>query len=265
MQIVGYDAGVSDLRYDPVSGTNGAPGAASLMIAEEGTLRRETLEPGRELSYRLGERHCAGTTDDGRHEACAVDDAPYCDVHSSTWLCAQCRGDCDLPLDSCRDEHAVYLAAFAPDLFKVGVTRHWRLIARLREQGADRGALLSVVSNGAIARQVESDIATSVGDRIAITAKVDGIGSVVDDDEWSALLSEYDPGETFEFEYGLDLDSRPVAETLAAGTILGTKGRLLLLAYRGSTYAVDLRDLVGRDVTEGDPQDDLQSSLGAFG
>jgi hypothetical protein len=38
-----------------------------------------------------------------------------------------------------------------------------------------------------------------------------------------------------------------------------------VLDHAGSTYAVDLRDLVGYEVEEGTVGRDLQSSLGAFG
>jgi hypothetical protein len=38
-----------------------------------------------------------------------------------------------------------------------------------------------------------------------------------------------------------------------------------VLDYAGSTYAVDLRDLVGYELTDGGTERDLQSSLGAFG
>jgi hypothetical protein len=40
---------------------------------------------------------------------------------------------------------------------------------------------------------------------------------------------------------------------------------VLVVDSAGSTYAVDLRELVGYVVTEGDRERDLQSSLGAFG
>ncbi len=56
-----------------------------------------------------------------------------------------------------------------------------------------------------------------------------------------------------------------MAETIAAGTVRGTKGRLLVLDRAGTTYAVDLRDLVGHEVTSGAGSRDLQASLGAWG
>ena len=59
-------------------------------------------------------------------------------------------------------------------------------------------------------------------------------------------------------------DERQVAETLASGRVRGTKGRVLILERDGTTYAVDLRDLVGHEVTPGAPDRSLQSSLGAF-
>lgn len=259
MQIVGYET---------VPG--GDDGDASLLVSHEGAIERESLAPGRELAYTLGERHCAGTIDWGsdgsepRHLSCESKSAPYCDVHTDRWPCARCTGDCELPLASCREEHAVYLAAFAPATFKVGVTRSWRLQTRLREQGADRAAHLRTVEDGRIARQIEAEIATEVGDRVRVPAKVEGLHRTVDETAWESLISAYDPMATYDFAYDLELAERPVAETVATGTVRGTQGRVLVLDRNGSTYAVDMRDLVGYDVTEGGTDRALQSSLGAF-
>ena len=236
---------------------------AALWVAADGRARRVSLAPGEQLGYGLGERRCAGVRDGTDHDPCEADSAPYCARHTSRWPCARCRGGCALPLETCREEHAVYLAAFAPATFKVGVTRSWRLRTRLREQGADRGAHLRTVENGRIARRIEADIATEVGDRVRTPAKVRGLGSGVSDSRWRGLLTEFDPLETFTFEYGLDLDERPVAEQLASGRVRGTKGRLLVLERAGSSYAVDLRDLVGHHLTDGDDRS-LQSSFAAF-
>ncbi|MFC7058223.1 DUF2797 domain-containing protein [Halovenus salina] len=253
MQVVGYEAA-------PAGDTD----AAALLLASDGTVSRESLASGTELAYRLGERHCAGTVESGVHTACPVESAPYCDRHTSRWACARCTGDCGMPLESCHEEHALYLAAFAPATFKVGVTRSWRLDTRLREQGADRAAHLRTVSNGKVARQIEAEIAAEVGDRVRVPTKIQGLHKTVDDEAWTGLLADFDPVETFSFEYGLDLDERPVAETIASGTVRGTQGRVLVLEYNGSTYAVDLRDLVGYELTAGQPERSLQSSFAAF-
>ncbi|MFQ3475997.1 DUF2797 domain-containing protein [Halonotius sp. F2-221B] len=222
------------------------------------------IDPGTELDYSLGDRHCAGTIHDDSHIACSNPTAPYCPDHDSTWVCARCTGTCLKDEMDCYDDHAIYLAAFAPATFKVGVTKEWRLDTRLREQGADRAAHIATVANGRIAREREAEIAREIPDRVRVPTKRAGLGRRVDTDAWEDLLADFEPIERFDFEYGLDLDSQPVAETVAAGTVRGTKGRLLIVDRGGSTYAVDMRELVGYDVTEGRESRELQSSLGSF-
>lgn len=255
MQIVGYEtAPVGDRQY------------ARIACAEGGTIEWIELAPGTELSYGLGERHCAGTiTDEGRHRRCGADRAPYCETHTSRWPCARCTGDCSLPLASCREEHAVYLAAFAPATFKIGVTRSWRLRTRLREQGADQAAHVRTVRNGRLARQIEGEIAAEHGitDRVRVPTKRRGLASRVDDTAWETLLAEFDVHVRYNFTYGLDIDRRPVGETVAAGTVRATKGRLLVIERAGSTYATDLRALVGHELLADDDRP-LQSSFDAF-
>ena len=265
MQVVGYDTGLSPLSYDPAEGTSGSPEPPALLVAEEGAVRREPLSPGRVLAYTLGPRHCAGVTADGDHYACGNAGAPYCDVHTDDWPCARCTGECELPIEACKQEHAVYLAGFAPSTFKVGVTRLGRLPIRLREQGADHAAHVHSVSDGRVARRLEREIANGITDQVRIDRKVAGLGHAFDLDAWWALLGEFRVIRTFEFDYGFEVERRPVREVLATGTVLGTKGRLLLLERAGSTYAVDLRDLVGYELTPGATDRDLQASLGSFG
>lgn len=248
VQIVGYDS------------TDGG-----LHLSDGGSLEYVPLEPGAELSYALGERHCAGVFRDEGHAPCENGTAPYCDDHRWTWVCARCTGTCLKDEMDCYEEHAVYLAAFAPDQFKVGVTKLRRLETRFREQGADRGAHIRTVEDGRIAREIEAGIANEMPDRVRIPTKRRGLHRAVDDDAWERLLSGFDVRERFEFDYGLDLSERPMSETMATGTVRGTKGRLLVLERAGSTYAVDMRDLVGYDVRRERDDRDLQSSLGAFG
>jgi hypothetical protein len=252
VQVVGYETA-------PV----GDDEDAALWFAADGRARRRSLAPGAELAFGLGERHCAGVRDGRSHERCPNGGVPYCDRHTGRWACARCTGDCDRPLSTCREEHAVYLAAFAPATFKVGVTRSWRLETRLREQGADRGAHLRTVADGRVARRIEADIATDIADRVRVGTKRRGLGQSVDESAWEDLLAGFDPLERFAFAYGLDLAERPVGETLASGRVRGTKGRILVLERAGSRYAVDLRDLVGHELTDRDDRP-LQSSFAAF-
>lgn len=251
VQVVGY-----------VSRTNEP---AAFLIGEAGAVRRETLESGVDLAYSLASRHCAGSVDgDDVHVACQNGKAPYCDVHTSRWPCARCRGNCDMPIENCHEEHAIYLAAFAPDVFKVGVTRPWRLDTRLREQGADRAAHLRTVANGRVAREIEAEIATDIGDRVRVPTKIQGFHETVDDGAWNDRLADRTVVETYDFDYDLELVGQPMQATVATGTVLGAKGRVIVLENGGTTYAVDLRDLVGYDVADDGSDQELQSSLGAF-
>jgi hypothetical protein len=249
VQVVGYESG------------------EGLSVASGGAVEFVEATAGTELAFGLGDRRCAGTVHDGDHIACDAADAPYCDAHGSVWVCARCTGTCLKDEMDCHEAHAVYLAAFAPDVLKVGVTRLWRLETRLREQGADRAAHVRTYPDGQIAREVEAELAERDGlvDRVRVPTKLAGFGRDVDAAAWESLLDGFDPIERFAFDYGLGLDDRPVAETIAAGTVRGWKGRVIVLDRGGSTYAVDARDLVGYELTEEVPDRELQSSLGAFG
>src|SRR5699024_7069431 len=103
-------------------------------------------------------------------------------------------------------EHAIYLAGFSPDLFKVGVTRSWRLEIRLREQGADRAAHVSTVPDGRIARERESEISTDHGitERVRVATKIRGLAAPFDESAWQRLLERFEVIERFDFDYGFD-------------------------------------------------------------
>ncbi|QLG47385.1 DUF2797 domain-containing protein [Natrinema halophilum] len=254
MQLVGYEP-------------SGTGSTLLLSNADSGqrSIEHQTLEPGTTLSFSLGDRHCAGTITDGEHIPCKRPSAPYCEHHTSTWICARCTGTCLKDEMDCYEDHAVYIAAFAPDTFKVGVTREWRLETRLREQGADRAVHVHTVSNGRIARELEAEIAKRLIDRVRTGPKIAALAADVDEDAWSSLQSEFDVVDRFDFDYGFDLEARPVRETLASGSVVGVKGRLLVLENGGTTYAVDMRDLVGYDLEDGTADRNLQSSLESFG
>jgi hypothetical protein len=247
VQVVGYDTGTP-----------------ALLISDGNGVEAVSLDAGADLTYVLGDRRCAGVLGPDSHEPCNAPEAPYCPHHRSTWVCAKCTGTCLKDEMDCYDDHAVYLAVFAPVAFKVGVTKVRRLETRLREQGADRAAHIRTVENGRLARKIEAGIAESVGDSVRVATKIAGLGETVDDAAWTALLSNFDPVRTWAPDHGVTLDERPVAETLASGRVRGTKGRVLILERDGTTYAVDLRDLLGHELAAGTPDRSLQSSLGAF-
>ncbi len=238
---------------------------SALLVGDDGAIERQPLEAGTSLAYTLESRHCAGTIHDGDHLACKRPSAPYCEFHTSTWVCARCTGTCLKDEMDCYQEHAVYIAAFAPNTFKVGVTKSRRLETRLREQGADRAAHIHTVSNGRIAREIEAEIAKRLVDRVRTPTKVASLAATVDETAWDATLAEFDVLERVTLEYNFECERQPVPETIAAGTVIGVKGRLLVLENGGTTYAVDMRDLVGYTVASGETSRNLQSSLGSFG
>lgn len=248
MQIVGYDR---------------SPNPA-LVIADDGKLQQVPLAPGDTLEYPLGDRHCAGWTEDGRHHGCSEQSVPWCPDHTETWICARCRGTCLKDVMDCHDPHVVYLAIVAPDVAKVGVTKAHRIERRLSEQGADRGVVIHQVANGRIAREIEAEIAQELPERIRISQKIGGLSQTVDEAAWSELLAGFRPQERYEPSYDFDLDDQPIQETLARGTVRGVKGRLLLIENGGNTYVTDLRDLVGHDVATNPSDRALQSGLAAF-
>ena len=241
MQVVGY-----------------ASDEPALLLAEAGIVRKQPLTAGTDLAYTLGERHCAGTIADAEHVACDRERAPYCEIHTTPWAVANNR-------DS-EEEHAVYLAVFAPRTFKVGVTRSWRLDTRLRAQGADRAAHVHTVPDGNTARERETEISTKydITERVRVPQKVRGLAETVDERAWDELLAEFCVLDEFSFEYGLGLNERPVAETILTGTVVGTKGRILVLNHGRTMYATDLRALVGYELEAGATDRELQTSLGGF-
>ncbi len=266
MQIVGYRTDPTDpgLFVSDAAVAQSDASGDDVAAATTGSVEFVPLAAETDLSYTLGERHCAGTITDVGHRPCRESRAPYCHQHSHTWVCARCTGTCLKDEMDCHDRHAIYLAAFAPDAFKVGVTRLSRLERRLREQGADRGAHVRTVENGRIAREIEAGIAEGIPDRIRLPTKRAGLAAEVDGTAWDTLLEGFDPIDTYAFAYGLGLTERPLSETIATGTVRGVKGRILVLDHADSTYAVDMRDLVGHEITAGATERSLQSSLGAF-
>lgn len=252
MQVVGYET----------ASEHGA--SSALLLATDGEIEHRELHPGSTLEFRLGHRHCAGVIDGDKHRACTAPTAPYCDVHDRTWICARCTGTCLKDEMDCYEEHAVYIAGFAPATFKVGVTRSWRLETRLYEQGADRAAHLHTVSNGRIARELEADIAEQLTDRVRVPTKVAGLHRSVDEDAWHRLLDQYEPISTMDLDHGVEPDRQPVRETLASGTVVGVKGRVVVLENGTTPYAVDLRDLVGYEIDSAETDRRLQSSFAAF-
>lgn len=252
VQIIGYELAPNEKPHP------------YLVISDNDSITTLSLTPGRKLDYTLTSRHCVGRTENKTHHRCSNDTAPYCVAHNDLWECALCTGDCNKPLKSCDEEHAIYIAAFAPNTFKVGVTRSWRIKTRLTEQGADRGAHIKTVSDGRIARRMEADIAEELVDRVQVIHKLETLHKSVDIDAWNDLLSNYTVLEEFTFDYNLNVEQQPIHDTFLSGIVHGTQGRILLLETTGSIYAVDMRDLLGYDITNTTAPQERQVSFSTF-
>jgi len=151
-------------------------------------------------------------------------------------------------------------------MWKVGVTRLWRLETRLREQGADRAAHIRTYPDGQIAREVEAELAErdNLVDRVRVPTKLrDSVAA------WTQRRGS-------RCWTGSIRSSGSRSITASTSTTVPSRRRwrpgrseagrgVLVLDRGGSTYAVDARDLVGYELTEEVPDRELQSSLGAFG
>jgi len=118
-----------------------------------------------------GPRRCIGATPPGEPHRLpcptntTLEKGEQCDTcagESHLLACMLCTGErCGNPLRRKRciepDNHAVYLAAWAPGVVKVGVARWERRLARLSEQGA-REALIVGRADGKEARRLEAQI-----------------------------------------------------------------------------------------------------------
>ena len=120
---------------------------------------------------------------------------PECFEGAKILPCLRCTGErCANPArrEDCvqPDNHIVYLAAFSPDLIKVGVARFDRRRERLREQGAVAGLIIAR-DDGQQVRRFETSIRkTGIPDRIAPTIKIGALSQKYEEKDVRELLSQ---------------------------------------------------------------------------
>lgn len=183
--------------------------------------------------------------------------------------CLRCTGlRCHNPArrDGCvqPDNHATYLAAFAPGIIKVGVSRWERRERRVREQGA-RAALIIARDDGQMVRRIEAAVAAlGIPDRISPSERV---RALYEGGEPEVLERELErisaglrrrlppsawlrPPEPVRLEPLVTLDAHPrmlhprVGEPLA-GPIRAAAGSLIILEREDAPVAVELSSLIG--------------------
>lgn len=149
-----------------------------------------SIEEGDEIAIALdSDRCCIGARPPGAKSLIPCPDhvknisssqCPQCFAGAQILPCLRCTGErCTNPprRDECVSpgNHAVYLAAFAPDLLKVGVARWDRREERLREQGAIAGIVIAR-DDGQQVRRVEAQIRKmGIVDRVAPTVKLQAL------------------------------------------------------------------------------------------
>lgn len=236
MRVVGYDSLAEELVV--------APGP-----------ERVPLEG--ELELLPGERRCPGALRDGEWVGCGelVGSGAFCPEHSDWSPCAACRGECLKEEKDCFEAHVLYLALFAPDVVKVGVTKRDRFERRMREQGADAGRVLAVFPDGESARRAEA--AAPHRDAVPTAEKMRSLHREPDPE---LLRDGFE-----EFRYFARPPVRPVRlgpGDPVVGGVVGVKGRVLVVENKDVFYGVDLRDLVGFSLDgSGSP---VQSAFSAF-
>jgi hypothetical protein len=171
---------------------------------------------------------------------------------AGVYSCAICTGTCLKEEKTCLEEHAVYIAMFRPDIFKIGVTKASRLDDRLREQGADVGAVVDYVLDGELARRRERELQKRY--RIKGTVRHSQkmlVDTEIDWAAWDAMKAKMDiNGETKLRYFDVPLWMRPLQEkNMLLGRVIGVKGRLVVLEKDATLYGFDLNNILGAEVS----------------
>lgn len=165
-----------------------------------------------------------------------------------------------------QNPHFVYLAYFAPEAIKVGISQEERGIRRLLEQGARLALKLETFSSALIARQYEAKIARLDGivETMPIHKKLELIKQPFDRADGEEKLqqklleieqkigvsfpkSELIPCEDYFHTTGIDL-TRVVLmkdQNQLAGRVRSTIGPILITEYNGQLLAYNVKKFIG--------------------
>ncbi|MCX8194811.1 MAG: DUF2797 domain-containing protein [Candidatus Micrarchaeota archaeon] len=158
-----------------------------------------------------------------------------------------------------REEYCLYLAGFGEDIVKCGVTRRERFEERMREQGADFGAIVAVYLGPDEIYRAEEQLQARFGfaNAVRMAEKIDRLSfdrekarrnfaAVVEMVRNSEVLPEFEPRVIdFSPSYPV-LGSVPRQAYFIKGRIMGAKGEILLFkSAEGQVFAVNMRRKVG--------------------
>lgn len=173
---------------------------------------------------------------------------PSCFEGAKILPCLRCTGErCTNPdrRQSCVSpgNHAVYLAAFAPDLIKVGVARWNRRQERLAEQGAISGLVIAR-DDGQQVRRVEAQIRrTGIPDRIAPTIKLQALTQKYSESELTAVLEKA----TLHLRHRIRAQWLDEAEVVSMPIpVLRSQAPRLLAPHAGLALRGEVGEIIGR-------------------
>lgn len=203
------------------------------------------------LSLGIGRRTCIGTWQATVYRPCDSEGVPVCGSCQQFNACAICTGTCLKDEKTCLEEHAVYVAMFRPDIFKIGVTKASRLDDRLREQGADVAAVADYVADGELARRRERELQKRYGIKGTVRhSQKMLVDTELDWAAWDAMKAKMDIDDETKLRYfDLPLWMRPLqVKNMLLGRVIGVKGRLVVLEKDATLYGFDLNDILGAEV-----------------
>lgn len=239
--------------------------------------RRELFGQDLSLEFDFSTKYCTGWVDFGNHCSQICPDSATVDGKYEN--CLKCRDRTGFNpafynADSVsaqqekinQNPHFVYLAYFAPEVIKVGISQEERGIRRLLEQGARLALKLETFSSALIARQYEAKIASLDGivETMPIHKKLELIKQPFDRADGEKKLqqklleieqkigisfskSELIPCEDYFYTAGVDL-TRVVLmkdQSQLAGRVRSIIGPILIADYDGQLLAYNLKKYIG--------------------
>lgn len=179
-----------------------------------------------------------------------------------------------------QEPHFLYLAYFAPDVVKVGISFAARNRSRLLEQGARAALVLDMFPSANIARQYEARIAQleGIAEMIQLQKKIALLDTPLNLDHAKHTLLELrqqlqkslaitfanDEPQTFEhlyFPQGTpslhDLINRTTAHSIS-GNVKGMLGSLLISEHQDSLLLLPLKKYLGYNVTISNKETQLE-------
>lgn len=169
----------------------------------ENRFGRKSIKIGDKISIEVKsrEKKCAGSRENGNWKACPKNSigkskCDYCRAIEGSFVYTAFDGFDQSQLgagdlDKISDTHIIYLAFFAENLVKVGVSKNSRKTLRQIEQGSIASLFIAETPDGIAARQIETLLRQSgLSDKVQITQKQKAFHSDLSVEEVEKFLRE---------------------------------------------------------------------------